>query len=487
MAKKTTFQRKKEDLGRFLDLFKAAVDEHHQAVISAIKSGQQRPTTHHDYPRYTQLDSGFPSIHEIGAFGDAPTHYLTSIGARSLAGLLGGFIGDKSELPTLNELTKFLAKSEFASHLGITDGTSSWLLGLRVGDVVERYLHRYGIESPLIEAKRDKLIWPIVSGMVLKTLRMRLVVPIALTHFDVDRFRLTDSTYIVRLPKKMQMARYAVDRYGAGVTKMVANAATHAFVSNNWSLELETHGEARGGLSNISENVLDAIDVFFGALRTATGITTGYAQVLWAPNGWALDYYCDLPRFYGSTIRRYPEEFDDYGWTRRGKAVTRAELLEVRRIYQALNGDPNEAMTLAIKRLNSSLTRADAADAVLDAVIGMELLLGDDQNQSLSYKLRLRASALAFLGKTNHTPLSIAQLVKDVYAARSSIVHGLKKKTSKKLKPVSDKRYEDERHKASELLRFVIDALLMHPKFLDPSKIDTELLLRSGVDSGEDS
>ena len=487
MAKTTTFQRKKADLGRFFDLFKAAVDEHHEAVVRAIKSGQRRPATHHDYPRYTELESGFPSMHEIGAFGSAPTHYLTAIGARSIAGLLGGFIAEQTELQSLRTLTEFLVKSEFASHLGITDQTSSWVIGLRVGDVVERYLHRYGVDTPLIEDKRDKLIWPIVSGMVLKTMRMRLVVPITLTHFEVDRFRLTDSTFIMRLPKKMQLSRVAVDRYGAGVTKMVAHAATHAFVSNNWSLELETHGEARSGLSNISENVLDAIDVFFGALRTATGITTGYAQVLWAPNGWALDYFCDLPRVYGSTIRRYPEEFDDYGWTRRGKTVTRTELFEVRRIYQALNGNQNEAMTLAIKRLNSSLTRADAADAVLDATIGMELLLGDDQNQSLSYKLRLRAGALAFLEKTNQSPLSIAQLVKDVYAARSSIVHGLKKKPSKKVKPVSDRRYEDERHKASELLRFVIDTLLMHPKFLDPNKIDSELLLRSGADSDGNS
>lgn len=478
----TKVQKIKADLGRFFELFKEAFDEQYDAVLNAIKSGERRPGTHISYPRLTLLDSGFPSMDEVGVYGNAPLHYMTAIAPRSLAGLLGGFVGKTTELPKLDAMMKFLAKSEFSERLEITDETHSWIMGLRVGDVVERYLHRYGIENALIEAKRDDLIWPIVMGMVMKTLHMRLVVPIALTHFDVARFRLTDSSYIFRLPKRMQMARFAVNHVGAGVPKMVVHAATHAFVSNGWSIEVQKHSDAKSGLSNISDNVQHEIDMFFGALRTATGLSTGYAQVLWAPNGWALDYYCDLPRFYGSTIRRYPNDFDDYGWISREKAVTWAELLDVRRIYQGLNQTRNERMTLAIKRLNSSLTRGDAADAILDATIGMELLLGDDQNQSLSYKLRLRAGALATLDPSRRSPLSTAQLVKDVYDARSTIVHGLRKKSSKKVMPGSDRRYENERHKASELLRFIIDVLLTHPRFLNPSRIDSELLLRSGPD-----
>jgi len=481
----SVFAKKRADLIRFFELFQEAFDEQYGAVKKALKSQAVRTLTHHDYPRFTVLDSGFPAMFELGTYGDAPKHFLASIGPRSLMGLLGGYIGEKTELPRLEALVAFLSESTFATHLGIKDKSYSWLMAMRVGDCVERYLHRYGTETPLIEGRRDKLIWPIVMGMVQRTLRMRLVVPIALTHFEVDRFRLTDSTYIFRLPKSMHLSRFAVDRLGAGVPKRVAHAATHAFVSNHWSLELETHDEARSGLSNISDNVLDAVDMFFGALRTAAGIATGYAQVLWAPNDWALDYYCDLPRFYGATIRRYPDDFDDYGWNESRDVVTREELVDVRRIYHALNATQNEAVTLAVKRLNSSLTRTDAADAVLDATIGMELLLGDDQNQSLSYKLRLRAGALAFLKTSERSPLSVAKLVKDVYDARSSIVHGLRKKPSKKIKPSSDKRYEEERIKASELLRFVIDALLTHPRFLEPSKIDAELLLRSASDYGE--
>jgi hypothetical protein len=475
-------EKKRSDLVRLLKLFGEAFDEQYAAVKAALASEENRAIRHFDYPRLLIMDSGFPSMHEMGSWGEVPTHYMTAIGPRSLVGLLGGYIGEKTQSPKIAELTKFLAGSVFAKHLGIADESDDWTVALRVGDAVERYLHRYGVDRPLNEAKRDRLIFPIVTGMIAKTLYMRLVVPIVLTHFDVDRFRLTDSTYILRLPQKMHLSRFAVDRIGSGVTKMVAHAATHAFVSTEWHLEPETHAEARSSLSNISENVLNDVDIFFGALRAATGIATGYAQVLWAPNGWALDYYCDLPRLYGSTIRKYPDEFDDYGWIRPRYTVTRDDLLEVRRIYKGLNLNQNEAMVLAIKRLNSSLTRSDAADAILDATIGLELLLGDDQNQSLSYKLRLRAGALAFLKTTQRSPTSIAQLVKAVYEARSAIVHGKKRKPSKKVKPASDHRYEDERYKASELLRFVIDALVMHPEYLDPARIDSELLLRSAVD-----
>jgi hypothetical protein len=40
------------------------------------------------------------------------------------------------------------------------------------------------------------------------------------------------------------------------------------------------------------------------------------------------------------------------------------------------------------------------ADAILEGTIGLELLLGDDQNQSLSYRLRLRAARLRFSMQT---------------------------------------------------------------------------------------
>jgi hypothetical protein len=301
-----------------------------------------------------------------------------------------------------------------------------------------------------------------------------------MTHFETDHFPLTETTYITRIPKRLQLARARMSTLGSGAVRMVVGAATHAFVSKDWNLEVEDIDSVHRSLSQSSSNVLDATDTFFSALRVATGISTGYAQVLWVPRRWALEYFCELTPIYGTTLRRYPSEYDNYGWVgRRGATVTAETLNEVRRIYRAAVSSQSEAIRLALSRLSGCLTRTDAADAILDGTIGLELLLGDDQNQSLSYKLRLRAAALALLHADPAYPAAeVASKVKRLYEARSAIVHGRKKKPSKKASEPTDTTYANERLAASDLLRFVLNVLLTNPIYQDPAKIDDGLLLR---------
>jgi hypothetical protein len=238
----------------------------------------------------------------------------------------------------------------------------------------------YGVDAPIDVEPRDNIIWPVIFGTGLPQLNLRLVVPITMTHFDVDHFPLTQTTYIARLPEKLQLARARLDTLGTGAVRSVVGAATHAFISNGWHLEVDNVREVQRSLNSSSANVVDAVDSFLGALRVATGIKTGYAQVLWVPRKCALEYFCDLTPVYGAAMRQYPSDFDNYGWVQPGSNVTFGELKEVRRIYRAVLADKGEAVRLALKRLNGCLTRTDAADAILDGTIGLELLLGDDQN-----------------------------------------------------------------------------------------------------------
>ncbi len=67
--------------------------------------------------------------------------------------------------------------------------------------------------------------------------------------------------------------------------------------------------------------------------------------------------------------------------------------------------------------------------------------------------------------------------VKRLYEARSDIVHGLRKKQSKKAAEPEDTRNSNERMLASELLGFVLKVLLAHPQYQEPAKIDEGLLL----------
>ncbi|WP_445217738.1 hypothetical protein ACKWRH_38100 [Bradyrhizobium sp. Pa8] len=472
------------EFDRYFELFEQAFDELHATVVAQVNRPGQHVGPHHDYPMMSGLDSGFPHFHEAGFYKDtSPRNY---VGRVRPSGLLGAIAGgySKSELPKGTELARFLRTHDIGKRLDLNrfvynGRASDARVDNLVGEAVERYLHLYGLKASIDPKYRESVIRPLILGTILQKLDFRLVVPVAMTHFDVDHFRLNETTYITRLPRKLQLARARMSTLGSGAVRMVVGAATHAFVSNVWSLEVDNIYEVSGSLSEASSNVLDAIDSFFGALRIATGINTGYAQFLWVPRGWALEYFCDLTPIYGTTLRRYPEEYDRYGWTEPGATVTADDLKEVRRIYQAVVSSQSEAIRLALSRLNGCLTRTDAADAILDGTIGLELLLGDDQNQSLSYKLRLRAAALALLHADPAYPASeVATKVKRLYEARSGIVHGRRKKRSQRASEPLDTSHAEERLVASDLLRFVLNVLLTNPQYQEPAKIDEGLLLR---------
>ena len=149
------------------------------------------------------------------------------------------------------------------------------------------------------------------------------------------------------------------------------------------------------------------------------------------------------------------------------------------RIYRAVVTNQSEGIRLALNRINTCLTRSDAHDAILDGTIGLELLLSDDENQALSYKLRLRAAALALLhGDPVYPAAEVFTNVKRLYNARSVIVHGQRKKRSQKATEPADTSSEKDRLLASELLRFVLNVLLTNPQYEQVEKIDAGLLLR---------
>jgi len=478
--------KRREEAKAYINRFEAAFDELHDAVVRKAKISNQYVGPHADYPVMSTLDNGFPSFHASGFYQDsAPRDYIGTMRPRGLLGLLAsGYQRPGAGFPKGAELANFLRTHDIGKRLNLSkhaiDGEPfDWPVDQLVGDAVERYLHLYGLDSPVDPKRRRDVLEPLLLGTVLQRLDLYLVVPITMTHFEVDHFPLSATTYITRIPKKLQLARARMSTVGTGAVQMVVGAATHAFVSKGWRIDVDNVDEVSRSLSQSSPNVIDAIDSFFGALRVATGINTGYAQMLWVPRKWALNYFCDLTPVYGTTLRQYPSHYDEYGWARQGTIVKKTELKEVQRIYRAVVGSKSEAVRLALRRLNACLTRSDAADAILDGTIGLELLLGDDQNQSLSYKLRIRAGALALLHADPAHPASdIAAKVKRLYEARSSIVHGRRKASSKKATEPADASHANDRAIASDLLRFVLNVLLTHPEYLDPARIDKGLLLR---------
>ncbi|WP_144421179.1 HEPN domain-containing protein [Ahrensia marina] len=488
------FKRFKKELHEFESLFEAAFDELHNTVVAKIKLPGTNVGPHHDYPKKTTTSAGFPSFHEAGFYDDkSPRNYVGVVRSRGLLGaLMAKFDVPDSELPAYESLKNFLETHDIGRKLKYTDYKdeavfSELLLKNIVGSAVEKYLHHNGIEAPIEPKARNAILAPLKFGVVQGKHRITLMVPIALTHFDFDHYRLSESSYLSRIPKRLQLSRARLPVYGSGASKQVVNAATHAFVSNEWSIESDSASEISNSLSSASENELDAADTFLCALRIATGVRTGYAQLLWVPRGWALDYYCDLPPVYGASLRQYPAQFDNFGWAEECPTISAEEMDTVRHVYEQIIDSDSESIRLAMRRLNGCLTRSDPSDAVLDGTIGLELLLGDDQNQSLSYKLRLRTAALSWLSADAEPAPEIAQKVKRLYEARSAIVHGKRKNRSKNAAHKGTEFGKEDRQLAAELLRFVLRTLLANPKYLDPSKIDSELILRAAAADQQNS
>ncbi|PDS41136.1 hypothetical protein CO668_30805 [Rhizobium anhuiense] len=477
-----------EEMFQYRALFVAAFDELHGAVVEKVRNPVVYLSAHYDYPLMSQLDSGFPSFRKAGPYDDkSPRNYVGAVRPNTLAGLLTDHQPPKEDFPHGSKLADFLLSHGIGDRLrrGLSIAIDE-ITGARVerlvGDAVERYLHIYGVDAAISAERRDPLISQLINGTIYRSLELTLIVPIAMTHFEIGHFSLTPSSYITRLPKSIQLARARMNTIGSGAESMVVGAATHAFVQNGWGLEVDSVDEISLSLSRASESARDATDSFFGALRIATGVRTGYSQIVWLPRKWAVGYFCDLPPIYGTALRQYPNEFDEYGWVREGAGVSTSALHDVRRVYRAVLDNKSEAVRLALKRLNGCLTRSDIADAILDGTIGLELLLGDDQNQSLSYKLRLRAGALARrYGGKDRSARDVAIQVKRVYERRSAIVHGKRKKDTRKVSEPVDTRFDEDRRTASDLLRFVLDTLLTHPEYQSPSKIDEDLLLGGGA------
>lgn len=467
----------RERYSRFLQLLIAAFDELHGMVLERIADPNQYFSNHADYPTMSISDSGFPIFHDTGFYREnARKNYTEAVKPSSL---MGAFLRNKPDykFPAADELIEFLKTDGLGKAFNITAPFEDMYVGQLLAQTVESYIQRFGT-GPLDKSKKRRLLRRVFRGVLAKSLDLRVVVPITLTHFDLAHFKLSDTAYVTRIPRQIQLSRSMMNTSGSGAVQHVVGAATHAFVSTNWEIEIETRNDVRSAMNRPPQNIIEEVDLFFAALRAATGIRTGYAQILMIPRGVDLDLYCDLPVVYGSTYRRYPSDFDNFGWAYTRDTVTKNHALEIRRIYGLILKRRERSLTLALRRLNLAMSRDDAADAILDATIGIELLLGDKENMAISYKLRMRAGALAKL-KGERTSAEVAEEVKRIYAIRSEVVHGLNAQTKQGKKAVApdQDRYAVERNAATDILRYIIDILLEYPKYLNPLKIDAELML----------
>jgi hypothetical protein len=92
------------------------------------------------------------------------------------------------------------------------------------------------------------------------------------------------------------------------------------------------------------------------------------------------------------------------------------------RYLQTTDAPLRRSVDVALDRLNVARRRRSPGNRAIDCCICLEALLGDDDTQELTYKLRLRAALL--LGTALPDRREIRKAVRDLYELRSKVVHG---------------------------------------------------------------
>ncbi|GGB69547.1 HEPN domain-containing protein [Blastomonas aquatica] len=462
--------------------FKAALDAVIAAVHTELAAGK-KPKPKNREPSLSMRENGMPSLSD--------GNYWDETGPRQYADLLNRvtdvsrpFANDKFEVgrfPEVDALVDFVAQNQTCSPVyqlnpEIADekqfNFNRIKIELQLEHATNRYFARFG-EVPVDKRRRIALLRPFVRGLFSERLDITNLIPITLVKFDFDRMRIADNAFVFRMSDALQRARWSGKAYGASGHEGVLSAATHAFAITGWHWPNTSWLQMANNLSVHNAELREEIDLLFAALRLATGVSTGYAQELRVNRGWT-HFQCDLPpELVAAGARRYPEEFDDFGWMQPDlPTVTRSQMRDVQKIVSQMRKVKDERLILALRRFNGAMIRSEMADVILDATIALEILLSDGDNQSIGYKLRLRAGALANLDRPG-SGLEISETIKQVYEARSRIVHGGRRTKTQ------NAAAKDEVAKESALgtLRRMLLILLDHPRFLDPKTIDSELLL----------
>lgn len=282
-----------------------------------------------------------------------------------------------------------------------------------------------------------------------------------------------------------QLARAHLHHGTREVSEYVLGQASHALVLTDWVLPNPTYHQ-RVRVFEATAFPLEIIDRFFASVRIVTSMPTGYAQILVDPLGWARSYTADLTPMEGITIRRYPPTLLPISPYLDGEFsfISETQVQDVREIFAGLSSLQNTAnasrLNLVVKRLNGCYMREEEEDTILDATIGLEMLLSDGDAQEVTHKLALRLAALSSTlpGYGDQGSTIVRNVKSTIYPYRSAVVHGDVKKAKKKREVKTETGGAIPAVKlAVEYLGMAVRAVTKHPEYLDPAVIDEQLLL----------
>jgi Apea-like HEPN len=465
------------------ELFAAFSNALREGLATARKAFTDKAyvTRKRDWPQLSGLlGCGMPSFTFSSGYFDGPVDYAHFLKHENLK---------EVAFRWLREFIDFCSSRErirsYYTHPVDGSGTEDQIffevrILVLLSQMIDSYIHSFGQEYKADNAEELYLKWETL--LYADTLNLEVVVPLLFLHCEVDDFDLAQDARLVKLTEKQQLSRMASYdlRYSASSPqRIVTGAATHALVlrrleikqqSTRWKIS-EILGTPGAFPSHIIEN-------FFCALRVCGSAVTGYSQIIAAPVGWATKFTGDLLPWLPVLVRRYAARFETGYWVNENISRLTSNAAEnVREVFAGLCSLEQKQLELARTRINIAALREDEEDAVIDATIALEALLSDESPQEMTHKLALRLAALGRLTDYPKKPSEIFRGVKQVYNYRSAIVHGSAKAKSKREIALGAQESIRTVELAEEYARLALRALVKRPEFLDPMRIDRELLL----------
>jgi hypothetical protein len=379
---------------------------------------------------------GWPNLISPSPTAAGEIHPSRLFGFKPAGDDVYSFMTDYSEVPELVQLVDHVrSRSDLRSRLSVwrdqipQDDEEKRRVGLRVEqseicnlplEILDRTyaLGRFDDQTVL------DLYLQLETARLETQLDVELIVPLLLTAFKPDELIELDEDILLRpLSIDEQLARATQSNAVRGVPEPLIGAATHALVITNQTIEnsSRSHRLLNGLAGQVS---LELIDIACQAIAICTSRQTGYSQVLFHCVDWADTWKHDLPAFEEVLVlRRYPDQFDNYGWLSPREFLPIEEVESLPATFQRLrNAKPK--VKLAARRLLTARTRPSDEDKIIDACIGLEALLGEGRDE-LTHRMALRAAAVLATRETRQMKAAVTyKLTKVVYDYRSSIVHG---------------------------------------------------------------
>ncbi|WP_424929126.1 hypothetical protein [Amaricoccus tamworthensis] len=266
--KSKEFQKWRKELSNCKELFAAAFDELHNILLEISKNNDRPVKRHYDYPRLKIQANGFPQFYPQSWIDEnAPINYMSLIRSESFLADAFGIRRSDLEFPLANRFADFLRGHNIGKKLGLkpdpVDGNYyNRPVEKLIESAVERYIQIYGLKKEINCKNRTTIISPLIRSLIQEEYFVSLIVPITLTNFDANHFQLTPSSYVFRMPKNLQLSRGILNSVGSGTEKCVVSAATHAFLSNGWSVYGDQFSDITKSLAQHSDSIIHEIDRF---------------------------------------------------------------------------------------------------------------------------------------------------------------------------------------------------------------------------------